>query len=317
MNNSRVFDFDKNDFNSTWLSISSLVTRYYGKKIDFSLQTSSHWKKYGMFQHAEISESYLSMQGIGFGDYENSTNLRARDKLRNFPPVLASRLAMFSLPRNLRRNIRKLAATTSREVNPDFIRLAKSAVNICVHIKDLQVKRVMIIGDGYGTLACLLYELAPELTLVQVNLGRSLLFDLVFSTKAQKSCAHELIQSLSNVRTKAFNYLPAEEMDEVDAEIELFVSIESFQEMDIEIVNSYFKLMRIQSTNTYLYSANRVEKILPDESVIRKEDYGWSSNDKILYLRTPWWLNWGIRRRPPFIFRMDGLIEEMMVKLGN
>ena len=88
---------------------------------------------------------------------------------------------------------------------------------------------------------------------MQVNLGRSLLFDLVFSTKAQKLCTHELIQSLSNVRAQAFNYLPAEERDEVDAGIELFVSIESFQEMDIEIVNSYFKLMRIQSSNTFLF----------------------------------------------------------------
>lgn len=317
MNNSREFNFNKSDLDKTWISISSLVTRFYGEKVDFSLQTSSHWKKYVMFQHADITESCLSIEGTGFGDYENSANLRARDKFRNFPPALASRLAMYSLPLNLRENIRKLAAITSREVNPDFIRLAKSALNICAHIEELQIKRVMIIGDGYGTLACLLYGLVPELTLVEVNLGRSLLLDLAFSTKAQKSCNHELIHSLSNIRTQAFNYLPAEEMDEVDAGIELFISIESFQEMDIEIVNSYFRVMRIQNTNTYLYSANRLEKILPDNSVIRKEDYGWNSNDKILYLRTPWWLNWGVRRRPPFLFRMDGLIEEMMVNLIN
>jgi hypothetical protein len=315
MKNPRVFDFSKRDLDPSWIFLASLVARFYGQKPDFSSQTSSHWKKLGMFQYADMSESILSLQGIGFGDYENSANLRAQDKLRNMILSLACRVAIFSLPLNIRKIVRKLAATTSREVNPDFIRLSKSAVKICTHIELFQVKRVMIIGDGYGTLACLLYEMVPELTIVQVNLGRCLVFDLAFTTKAYKFARHELIDSLLKIHAQAFNYLPAEDMDKVDVEIELFIAIESFQEMDIEIVNSYFEMMRKQKTGTHLYSANRLSKALPDGNVIRKEDYGWNLNDKTLSSRTPWWLNWGIRRRPPFVFRMDGIIEEAIIKL--
>ena len=87
--------------------------------------------------------------------------------------------------------------------------------------------------------------------------------------------------------------------------------------MDIEIVNEYLNLIRKQDVISYLYSANRISKTLPDGSIIRKEDYGWSSHDEIIFERTPWWLNWGVRRRPPFLFRMDGKIDETLVQISN
>lgn len=300
-----------------WDSFERLVKKFYGVGVGFSRVTSSHWEKYGETQEAEMDHFTLTIEGLGFGDYENKKNLRVKDRIKDLITIIASKLMIYSLPNQFRRAVNDLAQRTDRVINQDFIRLAKSAEKIVQHVEIYGSKRVLIIGDGWGTLGCILKELRPELQIVQVNLGRSLLFDLAFSSKALRHCEHRLIDGLSEVMDQDFSYLPAEKISLENANIDLFIAIESFQEMDIEIVNDYFELIRGQEVVSYLYSANRLSKTLPDGSVIRKKDYGWSFQDKVIFEHTPWWLNWGIRRRPPFLFRMDGIIEETLVQISN
>jgi len=319
MKNNRRFDFYRKQTDpQVWMSLAKLRDRFYGLDAVSTRVTSSHWEKFGRSQKAEfIDDSCLSIQGLGFGDYENSKNLRFRDHIKSIFTTVASKLTIYVLPKRFRRIVKNLAEGTDRVVNQDFIRLAKSAESIVQHIETNKSKRALIIGDGWGTLGCILKELRPELQIIQVNLGRSLLFDLAFSSKALNNCEHRLIYSFSEILFQDFVYMPAEEISLENANIDLFIAIESFQEMDIEIVNEYFKLIRGQEVISYLYSANRLSKTLPDGSVIRKKDYGWSFQDKVIFERTPWWLNWGIRRRPPFLFRMDGIIEETLVQISN
>lgn len=319
MNASRRFDFYKEQTDSqVWISLAKLVDRFYGKDAVSTRATSSHWEKFGRGQIAEyIDHSCLSIEGLGFGDYENSKNLRIKDHVINILPTIASKITSYTLPKHFRRVVMNVTKKTDRVVNQDFIRLAKSAESILHHIDTHESKRILIIGDGWGTLGCLLKELNPHLTIVQVNLGRSLLFDLAFSSKALRKYEHRLISNFSEILVGGFSYLPAEELTLENASIDLFISIESFQEMNIEIVNEYLNLIRSQSVISFLYSANRLSKTLPDGSVIRKKDYGWNLHDEVIFEKTPWWLNWGIRRRPPFLFRMDGAIEETLVKISN
>jgi hypothetical protein len=280
--------------------------------------TSSHWKLYGKTQKADYdTDDILSIQGVGFGDYEDRTKLNTFEQIKNLLPSITARLFLLHLPKEFRVIAKNLAAITDRTLNHDLVRLTKSAEIISRYINERQLNRVMIIGDGYGTLGSLLSKTHPELLIIQVNLGRSLLFDLAFSAKALRDKSHELIEDLSGIKLEAINYVPAEDIINIDIKIDLFISIESFQEMDSRVVQDYFSLMRMQSTDTFLYSANRLSKTLPDSSKIRKEDYGWLPSDNILFERNPWWLNWGIRRGPPFIFRMDGPIEETMVELSH
>lgn len=319
MKTSRRFDFykDQTDF-QVWISLAKLVDRFYGQESVSTRATSSHWEKFGKGQEAEyINDSYLSIEGLGFGDYENSKNLRIKDRAINIFATITSKITIHTLPKRLRRVVKNVAEETDRVVNQDFIRLAKSAESIVHHIESHKSKRILIIGDGWGTLGCLLKELHPELVIVQVNLGRSLLFDLAFSSKALSNYEHCLITNFSEIRVKDFSYMPAEELSLENANIDLFIAIESFQEMNIEIVNEYMNLIRKQDVVSYLYSANRLSKTLPDGSIIRKKDYGWSLHDEVIFERTPWWLNWGIRRRPPFLFRMDGIIDETLVQISN
>lgn len=319
MSKSRTFRFYPSDMDPVaWKSVKILNSRFYSPLSTFSSVTSSHWKLYGNTQKANyLTETCLSLQGVGFGDYENRTRLTTFDQIKNLLPSITARLFLLHLPKEFRVFAKNLASITDKTLNHDIVRLTKSAEIISRYINELQFKRVMIIGDGYGTLGSLLSKIHPELLIIQVNLGRSLLFDLAFSAKALRDKSHELIEDLSDIKLEAINYAPAEDVSNIDIKIDLFISIESFQEMDIQVVQDYFSLMRMQSTDTFLYSANRLLKTLPDSSEIRKENYGWQSSDKILFQRNPWWLNWGIRRGPPFIFRMDGLIEETMVELSH
>lgn len=319
MKTNRRFDFYREQTDlQVWTSLAKLMDRFYGQDSVSTRATSSHWEKFGKGQRAEYTDhSCLSIEGLGFGDYENSKNLRIRDRFINIFATITSKITIYTLPKHLRRVVKNLAEKTDRVVNQDFIRLAKSAESIVHHIETHKSKRILIIGDGWGTLGCLLKEIHPELVIVQVNLGRSLLFDLAFSSKALSKYEHCLITKLSEIQDEDFSYMPAEELSLENADIELFIAIASFQEMDIEIVNEYLNLIRKQDVISYLYSANRISKTLPDGSIIRKEDYGWSSHDEIIFERTPWWLNWGVRRRPPFLFRMDGKIDETLVQISN
>lgn len=319
MSKSRTFRFHPSDMDPiAWDTLQILHSRFYGSTLPLSSITSSHWKLYGKTQKADYDTGdVLSLQGVGFGDYENSSRLTTFERIKNLLPSITARLFLSQVPKEFRVIAKNLAAITDRTLNQDLVRLTKSAEIISRYINELQLNRVMIIGDGYGTLGSLLSKIHPELLIIQVNLGRTLLFDLAFSAKALRGKSHELIGDLSSIKFEAINYVPAEDVLNIDVKIDLFISIESFQEMDIQVVQGYFSLMRMQSTDTFLYSANRLSKILPDSSEIRKENYGWQPSDKILFERNPWWLNWGIRRGPPFIFRMDGLIEETMVELSH
>ena len=119
------------------------------------------------------------------------------------------------------------------------------------------------------------------------------------------------------VTNSGFNYLSADLLTCVDAGIELLVSSESFQEMNLESIHAYLHLMRSQSQRNFLYSANRVSKSLPDGRIICSQDYGLSKSDVLISKSSPWWLNFGIRRKPLYLFKMEGQIEELLVELSK
>ena len=62
-----------------------------------------------------------------------------------------------------------------------------------------------------------------ETAIFQVKSFRLLLWDMVFSVQAQISGNYELIIGLSNVHEAGFNYLSAEDMQVVYAEIDRFI----------------------------------------------------------------------------------------------
>lgn len=313
------FSFNVTEFpEETWNSLKKLVNQYYTSNEEFSEVTSSHWKKYGEYQHAELkSDDSLELKGLGFGDYENRNNLTLLNYLINTPMTISSKIALFGVKKDLRILIKNLAVDSKRLLNPDFTRLGYVSQRLSKHIKKNTIKKAMIIGDGFGTLGSILSKVHPDLTVIQVNLGRTLIFDLAFSSITSPNKPHLLVHKLSEAKDGAINFLPAENLSNSDEHIELFIAVESFQEMDIQIVQNYFKLMRLQTGVISAYLVSRLAKTLPDGIEVRLEQYGWDVEDEVLFKRLSWYVNWGVRRRPPFIFRMDGKIEERLVMLSK
>ncbi len=319
LNNSRVFQFAREGISDrAWSDLLLLHNNYFLSDLPHSTATSSHWIKYGRYQRVDIQRDLISVNGLGFGDYENLGKLSTFQKLINMPMVLASRLVLACFPSVYRNATRSVAKSSFRQINPDFVRLTKSLQTISATVPDFgNKKRVAIIGDGFGTFGALLASLYPNTTIVQINLGRQLLFDYLFMVTSHPKREHRILQSLNEIIEGEINYLPAELVSCLDADIEVFISSASFQEMNLETIKDYFCLMRSQSQRTFLYCANRVSKKLPDGELIELEKYGWSLNDTHLSNSSPWWLNLGIKRRPPFIFKMDGRIEERITEIAK
>ncbi len=312
MSKHRTFQFQRSEFSDQkWESILALHEQFFSGGSDSRVATSSHWVKLSEHQRVSITEDEILLSGYGFGDYENSANLSIFRKFANVPMTLSSKAALLLIPRRIRRAVQSVASLTSRPINPDFVRLANSLKMITLIIPEFGgMKTIAIIGDGFGTLGSILMFINPKSTVLQVNLGRQLLFDYLFMLKVHPHRTHKVLNSLSEIEEGSVNYLPAELVSSLEAGIDLFISSESFQEMNLNVIENYFQLMRFQGESTYLYSANRVSKALPDGEIIEIEKYPWSIDDVHLSIHSHWWLNWGIKRRPPFVFKMDGRIEE-------
>jgi len=319
MANSRMFQWDRRNISvNAWRDINQLHESYFLSDLPKSSATSSHWAKYSSYQIVVISSDQILANGVGFGDYENNENLSFFRRLINIPMALASQIALVKAPLGHRDAVKSIAKSTCRQINPDFVRLSKSLQMISSVVPDIENrKRVAIIGDGFGTLGSLFATLYPNMTIIQINLGRQLLFDYLFMVSSHPTKNHRLLESLNEIVEGEINYLPAEIISCLDAKIDVFVSSESFQEMNMKTIRAYFELMRFQSAPTFLYCANRVSKELPDGEIVELEKYGYSINDVHLSINSHWWLNWGIKRRPPYIFKMDGDIEERITVISR
>ena len=101
--------------------------------------------------------------------------------------------------------------------------------------------------------------------------------------------------------------------------IDLFINIASFGEMNLDTVSNYFKIIKSNSRGSYLYSCNRVEKILPDKTIIKINDFPWEGfTKKILDENCPWNLNHYKLRRgfipiPKIKIAFDGPVNHKIV----
>ncbi len=316
----QYFNFFERDFTKeNWKQIREVIKQFYLNSDEETGATSSHWLHFREFQKMSYqNESHLRVSGFGFGDYENRIEISLTRRLVNIPTKFASWLSFKFLPTDIQAAIISIARKTDRILNQDMIRLGKSLKSITGEITDLEgIRKVAIIGDGYGTFGSILMSIFPQITVVQVNLGRALLFDMLFSGKALPEKKHVFIEGLHAIEIGSCNYLPAESIKPENAEIDLFICIASLQEMNNQTISAYFNLMRVQSGASLTYFANRILKILPAGEVSNVQNYGWLDSDLILFQRNPYWLNWGVRRRPPFVFRMDGVIEERLVQMSK
>lgn len=202
--------------------------------------------------------------------------------------------------------------------------LSLSLLDQYIPIKQMR-SPVIIIGDGWGTMASLVLSCLPEAKLVLVNLTRMLLVDLVYIKKSFPDVGVCLARDEGEYRS-ALNRddlrviaVCADDLDVIaHGPIGIAINIASMQEMDPSVIASYFEAIR-KSTNlqTYFYCCNRAAKTLPDGTVVRFEEYPWRTGDTLLLDGHCPWHQYYTRLRPPFRGRYDGPIMHRLAVMDK
>jgi putative sugar O-methyltransferase len=285
--------------------------------------TSSHWKKmhrFFDFKDGEFSGLY------GFGDLTlPHTGLT----------YLAHRLLQKpyrSVGKEHRRfqDIDRLAETIcerqNRFYNLDLLRqsltLAWLTSKLDEGFWDDQI--ILVIGDGFGSFTSLLLATFPKSRVISVNLSKTLLVDLAYIKIGLPEINPVLVTNKEGMTLALadLNYrllaLSASNNNLIQGlKISLAVNIASMQEMNKAIIQQYFNLIRTsKSPETYFYCCNREEKILPDGSVTRFDEYSWLKDDIILEDEVPLRHKKYYTLRPPFYKNYDGLHRHRLTKLA-
>ena len=307
-----------------------LIHKYYESDAVDQTQTSSHWKKYSQtFQVKKLSlgsggekksltphsgggedwSNNYDVQGEGFGDFKKLTFL-------NFIFALPVQIFLaFTMWHNLR--VKTFIETwlytkrTNQIFGYDITRMSLTIDLLDKSIGNLNEKTFCVIGDGYGRLGSLLKGIYPKSKIIYINLGKTLIFDYIYSLRAHPNSKHKLMREKFE-RIFDFSYVEAESYRELEVEADIFINIASMQEMNSEIIADYFSMIKSQSSGTYFYCANRISKTLPDESIINFFQYPW---DGMVILRDelcPWHQKFPTLRLP-FIRKFDGPTQHRLV----
>ena len=177
----------------------------------------------------------------------------------------------------------------------------------------------MVIGDGYGFMTSLLKMRYPQATVICVNLGKVLMFDAAYTKMACPGENCSLIdkkEDFNNAKQGSVLFLEAEKYELLySLPVGLFINISSMQELDRNAIKTYFDIMRSSTVESLFYSCNRIEKELPDGTIIRFDDYPWDKKDEIIIdEKCPWCQKYPVNK-PPFWRRLDGPTQHRLVKL--
>ncbi|MGR3301675.1 MAG: putative sugar O-methyltransferase [Candidatus Scalindua sp.] len=176
---------------------------------------------------------------------------------------------------------------------------------------------IVVIGDGFGIMSSLLlsYLSDSKAKVVVVNLTRNLLIDAVFIRKSVPFANICLVKNLGAyheaLKDSEVNAIciQADNAQVISREaIGLAINIASMQEMNSSVIAEYFDFIRTSpNQKTYFYCANRIEKTLPDGTMVSFFKYPWHSEDQIIVDElSPWHQYYYNYKRPPFYFPYHG-----------
>lgn len=179
---------------------------------------------------------------------------------------------------------------------------------------------IAIIGDSYGYLGGLIHVWLPGTQVIEINLGRTLFFDAYYLGLAFPDARHLLYaDSLPPSGEKDFVFVEAENVSRLaDTKVWLYINIASMQEMDPSVAKNYLRLMRRDlSSSVHFYCCNREEKLLPDGTTTRFDDYGWRPEDRILVDEPCPWLESYPTNFPPGWKKFDGPFRQRLSAIAH
>ena len=302
-----------------------LYSKYYQNFSGYSSVTSSHWRQDGWQQVNRQDGEYFE-HGIGFGSYEKR-NVLNRLKVLPRTLLLTHLFQKYSCPDHLIQSGLDLVRRNQWVLSFDSVKqilslgLISKVLNSSVSdVEEIRLKNIdcaCIIGDGYGFFSGLVKHFKPDIQTICVNLGRTLLFDVL---SMEKTFPDETPILLLNGNDSASEYnlifIEAENCELLKTlRINLFVNIASMQEMNPPVIEKYFDYMRASSAKLrYFYCCNRLSKHLPDGTLVEFMQYPWKKEDIVLIDEIcPWYQRYPIST-PPFWQAFDGVIQHRLIK---
>ncbi|MEW6690827.1 MAG: putative sugar O-methyltransferase [Pseudomonadota bacterium] len=285
---------------------------------------SSHWRE----MHRGFRYRDGRFEGLrGFGGYRPRPGVlrRAAHRVLQRPfRALGHRLSRFE---DADRAAAQITERQERLYDLDALRQALTAALLLERIPGRLAPGavVAVIGDGFGMLSALLLSLAPGVRVVAINLAMTLLVDLAFLLRGLPELKLALATDAAGVdaalgdgklRLVALRAEDAELLGRCP--IDLAANVVSMQEMDPPVIAQYFDALRaVGSTPVAFYCCNRLEKALPDGTVVRFREYPWSARDDVLLDEPCPWSEEFYTWWPPFYRPYDGPIWHRLALLAK
>jgi hypothetical protein len=272
--------------------VRSLIDRYVSTSAAES-GASSHWRALHEDVRYELDADgqLVSLEGSGFG---STAFQSAADRFCD-SAAIALHLAHLPHRRRILAACERLQAINRRaggDLTLDQFRQACSyeLIDRYLPANVRPAPRVVIIGDGHGTLAALIAESWPAVTIALVDLGRTLVFQAQRLQQAHPARTHALAGEAGADRADVV-YCAADRLDALDGRrFDVAINIASMQEMGSGVVAGYFSWLRQSMTPGHLfYCCNREHKTLVGGEVSEFAAYPWRQADRIhLDARCPW-----------------------------
>ena len=256
---------------------------------------SSHWKKY-----LDKNSSFRDKaSNLGFGTY---TSKSYKDIFHKFLQKLIFGNKVFKS--EIFQKYKKIFDLQNRLIDTDTIRHILTFEKLKNKVNP---KKICIIGDGKinGILGA--HLTFPDAKIFSVNLSETLINDYVILRDLDIKLAEsiELVDKIEfKISNKILHLIPSHLKNFLlDRNIDLFINIASFQEMNVNEINKYFFI--IKNNKSKIYCCNREYKKLFGNEEIYFNKYPWGNPKKLFWEDCPWHKKF-YSLKPPFIRNYNG-----------
>ena len=283
---------------------------------------SSHWQE--QLQRFSYSEDTGISGLIGLGSTSSGGVVRrALHWLMQIPLRVSA--GNYRRQHQLMRSARHIARSQGRLLDQDILRQVLTYAFCERRLPWLRENGVsVVIGDGFGVLASLLY-LHTKNKIVSINLSEILLTDYVSTRGIVPSGATALVESTSELNDALAEqdirlvYLQAKDHELLRMlDISMAFSVCSMHEMDPSIAQQYFADLRgCKGREAFFYCCSRVKKVMPDGTVTRFEQYPWFAEDDILVVGLCPWNQYFYSGGLPYYRKFAGPVQHRLARLAS
>lgn len=263
---------------------------------------SSHWQKY-----LKRNNDYLNeFANLGFGSY---TKKSFKNILQNFFLKIIFGKQIFKT--DTYKKYKSIFDKNNRFIDIDTIRHIFTFEKLK---KLVDPEIICIIGDGKLNGVIGAHITFPRAKIFNVNLSEVLINDylLIKELDINLKNSTELIDHLNFHISNSKVYLVPSNLKNflLNKKIDLFINIASFQEMNLNEINKYFKI--ILNNKSKLYCCNREHKKLIGGENVYFDKYPWL-NPKIFFWENCPWHQKYYSKSFPFIKNYEGNVKHCLV----